>query len=210
MNNFLSKIDLKTLIIIGLVMFLLFMRNCSGGDTKPGETIKVNGKKYEVIKHEIDTQYVEITKTVYKDGKTIFRDIPIYTEVPSDVDTNEILKDYFSKVVYKDTLKLTDSLGYIVINDTITKNSILNRVWDTHVNKLTIKETLYLKELPKNRFYYGVFGGYNNLTSVYLGPYLSFEGKKDRGFTLGAATSFSPNGGIIIQGSIYNRIKRKK
>ena len=210
MNNFLSKIDLKTLIIIGLVMFLLFMRNCSGGDTTPGQVVKVNGKKYEVIKHEIDTQYVEVTNTIYKNGKTIFRDIPIYTEVPADVDTNEILKEYFAKVVYKDTLKLTDSLGYITLQDTITENSIWSRRWDTHVNKITIKETTYLKELPKNRFYYGVFGGYNNNVKLYMGPYLSFEGKKDKGFTIGAATSFAQNGGIIIQGSIYNRIKRKK
>lgn len=210
MTNLFRKLDLKTLIIIGLVMVLLFMRNCSGGDTTPSQVVKVNGKKYEVIKHEIDTQYVEVTNTIYKNGKTIFRDIPIYTEVPADVDTNEILKEYFAKVVYKDTLKLTDSLGYITLQDTITENSIWSRRWDTHVNKITIKETTYLKELPRNRFYYGVFGGYNKSNSLYLGPYLSFEGKKDRGFSIGTGVNFIQNGGIIIQGSIYNRIKRKK
>ena len=59
-----------------------------------------------VITH-IDTVVQVKDTTIYKKGKDIRHDSIIYVEVPVDrkIDTAAILKDYFAKVVYRDTLK---------------------------------------------------------------------------------------------------------
>lgn len=207
-----KNIDLKTLIIIALGAIILFLQMCSGPDTNTGKTIKVNGKKYTVIKHTIDTVYQPVIQTVYKNGKTIFRDIPIYTEVPADVDTNEILKDYYAKYTYKDTLKLKDSLGYIAVTDTIYKNRILNRVFDAKVNKITVKEVLYLEPAPKPHLYLG-----GSLGSVganpFIAPSLMLESKNNRIYNLSVGYSYdlkNDKTNYAVQLGLLWRIRRKK
>jgi ribosomal protein L24 len=109
--EFFKKLDLKTLAIIILVVVIFLMRMCNGGDVNnTGDVVKVDGKKYEVIKHEIDTITVPVIQTEYRDGKTIYSEKPVYINVLAKVDTLSILKDYYAKYNYKDTLKLKDSL----------------------------------------------------------------------------------------------------
>ena len=147
MIYFLKKLDLKTILILVLIIVILLMRACTSTvNPKKGGTIKVNGKKYVVVKHDIDTVYKPVKQVVYRPGEVIFVDKPVYVKVPTNVDTAAILRDYYTKYPYKDTLKLTEGLGFITINDTIFKNKILNRTFVSHVNKITIKETLYSHE----------------------------------------------------------------
>ena len=60
-------------------------------------------------------------------------------------------------------LDISDSLCYITIKDTITKNSILNRLYDANVNKTTIKETLIVKDPPVNEVYIGGVAGFDKI-----------------------------------------------
>jgi hypothetical protein len=172
------------IIIAILIIIILLMRSCES-DPTPGKIIKVNGKKYEVIKHTIDTQYVKTVKTVVKDGSTIYVDKPVYINVPTNVDTVAILKDYFAKYTYKDTLKLDDSLGYIAVSDTISKNKIYKRVWDAHVNKITVKETTIVKELPRIQVYAGLDLGYEYNKTASVGIDLTLKTKKDQMYRVG-------------------------
>lgn len=205
-----DKLDLKTILIIGLIIVILLMRNCSGGNTDDNnQTVKVNGKNYVLIKREVDTVYKEIVQTVYRDGKTIYRDVPIYVNVPSDVDTNEILKDYYAKYTFKDTLKLTDSLGYIAVTDTIFKNKIFNRTWDSHVNKITVKEVLYLKDPPKIQVFAGGVVGFDNVNIInFAGPSLVLKDKRDHLYSLGIG--YSNAKAFTVQGGMYWKISLKK
>ena len=108
--NFLKKLDFKTMVILGLLVVVVLMRMCSGKpEPKKGNVVKIDGKKYEVVKHDIDTEYVKVTQTVVKQGKDIIHDVPVYVNVPVNVDTNAILKDYYAKYCIKDTLRLKDS-----------------------------------------------------------------------------------------------------
>jgi hypothetical protein len=203
-------LDLKTLLIIGLVVVIFLMRMCSGESPEVDpKIIKIDGKKYEVVKHTVDTLIVPVTQTEYRDGKTIYVDSVIYVDVPAKVDTNSILKDYFSKVVYVDTLKLKDSLGYVSLRDTITKNSILNRVFDAKINKTTIRETLFVKEPPINEFYLGGVAGFDKTNIVnFLGPNLTIKTKKEKMFTFGVGYGLNRN--ITIQAGMLWKIKFKK
>ena len=122
-----KKIDIK-LIIIFIMGFIILGLNLFSNNDGDKKIIKVAGKKYQVVKTIIDTQYVKTTKILYKNGKTIYREKPIYIDIPNDIDTTEIIKDYYSKVFYDDTFILDDNLGalwlkipyvkiqYIVVN----------------------------------------------------------------------------------------------
>jgi hypothetical protein len=192
MIYFLKKLDLKTILILVLIIVILLMRACTSTvKPKKGGTIKVNGKKYVVVKHDI------------------FVDKPVYVKVPTNVDTVAILRDYYTKYPYKDTVKLTEGLGFITINDTIFKNKILNRTFVSHVNKITIKETLYLEQPPKVMVFIGGVAGFDKVNIVnFVGPSLLIKDKKDKVYSIGIGYSNAKT--VSIQGGIYWKIKLKK
>jgi ABC-type Fe3+-citrate transport system substrate-binding protein len=69
MIYFLKKLDLKTILILVLIIVILLMRACTSTvNPKKKETIKVNGKKYVVVKHDIDTVYKPVKQVVYIPG----------------------------------------------------------------------------------------------------------------------------------------------
>ena len=116
----------------------------------------IDGKPYEVIKHTIDTVDIVKTKVVTKKGEDIYHDSTIYVPIPMNVDTLQIIKEYFAKNVYKDTLQLPDSLCSVYVQDTISKNKIESRKYTASVKQRTIKETLIAVSythltLPTNR-----------------------------------------------------------
>lgn len=206
MGKFFEKIDLKTVIIFGLVIVIFLLNMCSTDVSPDGKIVKIAGKSYTIIKHDIDTVVVPVNQIVYRDGKDIHTETTVYKIVPSNVDTNDILKNYYSQIIYKDTLKLNDSLGYVSVVDTIFNNSISSRKWESHVNKFIVKEVTIVKELPKNQFFVGGFGGYNSqLNSIYLGPSIMLKNKKENAINLGIAVGTGKE--VLIQGSIYRIVK---
>ena len=201
--NILKYIDLKLMVIIGLIITILCLRSC--GEKPGGDIINVNGKPYQVIKHTVDTMYVPTVQTVYKKGKTIYKEIPVYVQLPGRIDTVEVIRDFYSKVVYKDTLKLKDSLGYVALTDTIFQNKVLGRVWDSHVNKITIKDVIIVKELPKNQIYLGGLLGLNNQNGfTSIGPSVLMKTKKDKLFSVGVGLGLNKT--IYYQGGIYIKL----
>ena len=103
--NFIKK-NFTLLVIALLVIIILLQRSCSGhGDQiNKSEIIKIEGKSYEVIKRITDTLIVPTVQTVYKAGSTIYKDRTIYVEIPTRIDTTQIINEYLSINVYKDTL----------------------------------------------------------------------------------------------------------
>ena len=49
MKSILEKIDLKTLLIIGLIVVILFMRMCEGGSEGNKKIVKIDGKKSRAV-----------------------------------------------------------------------------------------------------------------------------------------------------------------
>lgn len=128
MIELLKKTDFKTLMILCLIIIILLLRMCDGenNEVKKGDTIKVNGKKYEVVDHRRDTTYVTRDSIIYREGKKIKVEVKVPVYIPSEVDTQTILKDYFSKRFYTDTLDLGQK-SFVIIKDTITENKILGK-----------------------------------------------------------------------------------
>ena len=183
-------LNFKNIAIAALIIYILLQWFNPGGVMPGGRTIRIEGNKYEVIKHEIDTVDVIKTKVVTKKGDDIYHEVIVEKEVqiPAVVDTAALLKDYYSKVLYKDVLVLPDSLGTVAVTDTISQNKILGRTFDAKVKERTIKETLIVKEPARNQVYYGLNGGFNKADVVSsVGAGIMLKTKKDKiyQFTLG-------------------------
>ena len=54
-------LNFKNIAIVALILFVLLQWFNPGGVMPGGKTIRIEGKKYEVIKHDIDT--FEVVKT---------------------------------------------------------------------------------------------------------------------------------------------------
>lgn len=179
-------LNVRNIIILILLGILISSRytNCAGKNEKP-KIIRVQGKSYKVVEHKIDT--IEIIKKIFieKPGKDIYHDTTIYVHVPISIDTLEIIRAYFAKNVYKDTLKLNDSLGFVFIQDTIAENKLAYRTYKAEVKERIVKETTYMTEPPKIQLYYG-FEGIFDKQDLFkgVGGGLLLKTKKDKIFKL--------------------------
>ena len=211
-------LNFKNIAIVALIIFVLLQWFNPGG-ILPGKKVFIAGKAYEVIKHEIDTVDIVKTKVVTKKGEDIYHETIVEKEViiPAVIDTMALLKDYYSKVLYKDTLVLPDSLGIVALNDTISQNKILGRTFNASVKQRTIKETTIVKELPKTKIFYGLEGGFNKADVVSsVGAGVLINTKKDKIYQLGLGVNNKTTDGTTgafspyIRGGVYWKIKLKK
>ena len=215
MKKLLNIKNIALLLLIAIVVF----QQCGGNKKGTGEIVKVDGKKYELIKHEIDTVEVVKTKVVTRKGEDIYHETIVEHEVkvPVNVDTNAILKEYYTKVLYKDVLVLPDSLGTVAVTDTISQNKILGRTFNANVKQRTIKETTIVKELPKNQVYFGFGGQFNKadlITGLSTGLILKTKKDKIYQFNLGISntTIDGTNGEFkpYVGAGVYWKIRLKK
>lgn len=215
-------INFNNIAIAVLIIYILLQWFNPGGIIPGGKIIRIEGKKYEVIKHKIDTIEVEKTKVVTKKGKDIEHiiiDVDTFL-IKESVDSAAILKDYLAKVVYKDTLRLPDSLGTIALTDTITKNRILGRTWNAKVKERIIKEEIIVKEPAKAQVYYGLNAGVTQSNYVFsvasVGAGVILKTKKDKIYQFGIGVANITNNGInssfspLLSFGTYWKIKLKK
>ncbi len=210
MIELLKKLDFKTLMILCLIIIILLLRMCDGesNEVKKGDTIKVDGKKYEVVDHKRDTTYITRDSIIYKKGKDIKVEVKVPVYVPANVDTQEILKDYFSRRFYIDTLDLGQK-SFVIVKDTITENKILSRVFESSITERIINDTLFLVEPPQRQMFVGFQMGFDKKDIInYGGLSLIYKDKKDKLFGLGLG--INSNGRPTIMGNMNWKIQLKK
>ena len=136
--------DIKTLLIVVLGVIIFLTRSCQGGSdiTEPQVITEVVTKW--------DTVEVEKTKYIPKIVEKVVIDIDTFS---TPIDTISVLKDYYAKYFYTDTIKI-DTLGYVTINDTITRNLISFRDVQSEIliPTTTITNTVYIN---KRELYWG-------------------------------------------------------
>ena len=215
MKKLLNIKNIALLLLIAIVVF----QQCGGNKKGTGEIVKVDGKKYELLKHEIDTIEVVKTKVVTKKGEDIYHETIVEKEVrvPVNVDTNAILKEYYTKVLYKDVLVLPDSLGTVAVTDTISQNKIFGRTFNANVKQRTIKETTIVKELPKNQVYFGFGGQFNKVDFIGgLSTGVILKTKKDKIYQVNLGVTNSTIDGTngefkpYVGAGVYWKIRLKK
>jgi len=167
--------DIRNLIIFGLIVVILLLRQCSG-DVTPTEPVTIT--KTEV---RYDTITNEVTKYVPKIVTKIETQIDTLL-VSQEIDTLSILEDYFATYIYEDFQNL-DSLN-LTITDTISQNKILSRkiVYDLIYPTVTVTETRYINQ----REFYAGFGLSGRTDQFnYAGGQLLYRTKNKQAFGLG-------------------------
>ena len=157
------------IIIIVLLVALFLQRECTPVVVCP-----------ECPQTTSDTIRDTITKpTVHYIPKPIYTDTGRTKWRFHQVDTMQILSDYFSRHLYQDTLQ-NDSNALIVLTDTVSQNRIVYRYPQITLYPQTIRQSTWV-EVPKplkNTLYLGMSIG-RNPTKFGLAPSAMFKSKKD-------------------------------
>ncbi len=191
-KNINIEINFQTLVIAVLIMLLLLQRSCSSTQVPEPKIITETVTRWDTLKVD-SLVYVPKWRTKIE---------TIHDTIPADIDTLDILKDYYAKYSYTDTLSL-DSLGSIVINDTISRNSILFRNVQPNIliPTITITNTSYLYQ---REFFGGVSLGVSPTAIQNINGEILFVNKKRQayGFGIGLNNEFAP----IYTGRLYWKI----
>ena len=173
--------NIQTLLIVVLAVLLVLQKSCSSTPVEPKVIT-------EIVTHW-DTVKVETTKYVPKIVEKVVVNIDTFS---APIDTVTVLKDYYAKYFYTDTIQI-DTLGSIVINDTITRNLISMRDVQSNIfiPTTTITNTIYLYK----REFYGGFsvGATNQAVQNINGELLYINKKRDAyGFGVGLNPQWQP------------------
>jgi hypothetical protein len=149
--NFKAYRILALIFIAMLILAFFFLgRGCAEQKYKIIDTVKVS-----------DT--VLITDT-FRSTDTLYIKPPVrvvYIDVPYKIDTAVILKDYYARIIYYDTLR-NDSSLFISMEETLSENKIKNRILhveDYEQTKIITNETKIYIEKKIPQYYAGLFAG---------------------------------------------------
>ena len=162
-------------------------------------------RNYNKIKEIHDTMYTKTYRNRYIKGDSI-PFVIIATDTTTIHDTIRILNDYNSVVAYTDTIKQDSNI--FVINDTITKNRIKSRSFESKITEKTIYVKEFYAEKAKYRLYYGIRGDFsqsNGLEVVSPGLMLNAKNKALIGLNL----NINKNNNMSYSGSLYFKIGKK-
>ncbi|MGI9215156.1 MAG: hypothetical protein ACR2HS_05910, partial [Gammaproteobacteria bacterium] len=126
-----------------------------------------------------------------------------YLPIPISIDTLNIIKDYFSKKILKDTLKLGDSTGFIA---TVTQNDILGRKYDYKIIQKLVTNTIIVEAPHKNEIYFGGGIGLNKLNIQNINASFLLKSKKNIIYGIGAGLYI--NNKTFINTSLFWKIKK--
>jgi len=154
-------------------VLLFLQRSCSSTPVPEPKIITETVTKWDTV---------SITKTEYI-PKWKTRIETIHDTIPSSIDTVAILKDYYAKYFYTDTIQI-DTLGSIVINDTITRNLIAMRDVQSNIfiPTTTITNTVYLN---RREFYGGISLTGQPTQLDFINGELLYKGKKRNAYGIG-------------------------
>jgi hypothetical protein len=182
------------------MLILLYRAEC-GSPVIPfgSKKVVVDGKKYDVIKEITDTQYVKYTEKGETD--TVVHDTTIYVQIPvlDSIKLDSMVKLYYAKNVYSDTLKL--NYGSIYVQDSVQFNKVFGRRWSADLLIPSEKKTLIVKEPAKNQVYFGAGASYGTSITPSVGLMLKTKQERIYGVSLGVS-----NGLPVYGGSIYVKL----
>lgn len=178
---------------------MLYRAECGRPVVAPNvDKVVVDGKKYEVIKKVVDTQYVKYTEKGKSD--TVVHDTTIYVKIPifDSLQLDSMVKVYYEMNVFSDTFNLKYCKVYV--QDSVQQNRIVGRNWGADLLIPTEKTTIAVKEPARNQVYFGPKIDYS--TSVIPGVGLMLKTKRDRLYGVSVSVGKTP----VYGGSLYIKL----
>lgn len=176
LTQVLDIIKLQSLnILIILIGLFIFLKSCEAES------------EIKNLKPRIDTVWIKKDSVIYSKPKTIKTILVKYKDRAPEylpdtnykklvVQYNTLADKFLANNIYKDSLKI-DSLGYVVVNDTISNNILKKRSFVYNLKYPKVTE--YVPEKKRAQVYYGsgVVLGDESLQSINIGAIL--KTKKD-------------------------------
>lgn len=153
-------------VLAAVIVFLLMTRSC-GSDVLP-KTVTVT--KTDTIKG--DPYPVSVPVRVPVPYRV---EVPVYLENAEKIDTHAVIRDYYSRAIYTDTLK-NDTSMLAVVHDTIFGNRIVSRQF-TFQNRrptaiITNTTVTHNRKEAWLKLYLGVQGSYSPTSHRFgVGPF---------------------------------------
>ena len=178
--------NVKDILILGLIIIIILLKTCGGNEIVEPTVITKTEIRYDTITNEV-TEYVPklVTRILRKTDtvrQTQFITQTDTVSVAQTIDTNAILEDYFASYVYSD-IQNFDSIK-IEIQDTISENKIVSRSikYSMLYPTITITNTKYIN---RHEFYLGLgFAGSTQRLS-FAGLQFNYKDKKRNLFGIG-------------------------
>lgn len=163
-------------IILALIIILVLQRSCTSPNI-PSEPVVIR---------VTDTTWIKKDTIIYRNKPVPYR-VEVPVEVPAKVDTNAILKDYFAKYIYKDSIPI-DTFGYVRITDIITQNKIEKREYTLSYQIPTIRDsvTVIMPPVYKNQVY---IGPEVMTPQIYFGGNIVLKTKRNQMYNIGGGIS---------------------
>lgn len=200
-------LDIRHFVILLLLGVIVFLNS----DNKP--VIR------EVVKElpgEVVHDTVSVLVPEYLEGETIYLDSIVYVPTLVQVDTSEILKEFYAKTFKLDTIKLNNNQGFVYLVDSISKNNITSRQWSATIKPKIVREPAPEPPKVRNQVYVGFNGALSHHDWVNsLGTSVLLKTKDDKIFQVGVGVANRTVDGIsggftpFINGGVYWKIKLK-
>lgn len=155
-------------------------------------------RKVPLVKH--DTSYLPIDTQYLPD--------PDYAVLKARFEA--LVKEHTARNIYSDSLRL-DSIGYVIINDSVQFNKLFDRSYKYHYELPTITKTITVIEHPKkiNQLYVGG-GVLGNKTQGVAGAEVGLLLKNKKDQIYGVKVGSDLNGNLLYGVQGYWKIKLKK
>ena len=206
----LNKLKLSDILILILLVIILLQR-CDGGekqlvpdvikivkDTVWIHTDSIINTKPQIIKTEPYAVPIDRWNTEYLPDTNYSKLIKQY---------EEIVRELLAKNIIKDSLKI-DSIGYLHVTDTVSKNTITGRNYHYSFKYPIITNTITILQKKKNQLYVGggLQGG--NITAIdQINAGLLLKNKKDQIYNI--TVGFNSQGRVIYGANAYWKISLK-
>lgn len=169
-NNFFS------VVILFFAAIIILQRCESKVDDFPKPTV-VRDTVWATIQ-DVTISNPTLIKTIPGKPDSVYTPDPNYDKLVKQY--QKLVEDYIASNIHKDSIKI-DSIGYISITDTITKNKLAGRKTSYNFKYPIITNTITLPSVAKTQLYFG--GGIENkpmtgTTELNLG--LLLKNKKDQ------------------------------
>ena len=200
--DFIKLYSLNLLIIV--IALLIFLKSCeTSSDIK---NIKPRRDTVWIHKDSLIYSKPKILKTIivkYKDKSPEYLPDTNYKKLV--VQYNTLVDKFLASNIYKDSLKI-DSLGYVIVNDTISNNLLKKRSFAYNFKYPKVIE--YVPEKKRAQIYYGggAVLGDQSLQAINIGAIL--KTKKDH--IWGVNVGINSNQQIIYSVQTYWKLSFRK
>ena len=186
------------LVIIALLVFILFQL-----------FFRKNTVDTKVITYS-DTLWIKKDSVIHSSPKLIIQEgsidsVTIKEYLPDTnyarllAQYNTLLQEYLNKNTYFDSLKI-DSIGYVHVKDSVTKNSILGRSFHYNLSYPIIHDSIVKYAPPQRELYFG--GGFNIARDKTLDIFntgVMYKDKLERVYILTGTINRQNNLGLQLQ-----------